>query len=114
MAVAYYNCDKFYVGEILKEDKNICEIGFLTDLDGDNNKFTKALNLPKKTAHRDQVFKENLELQMNGDIHVLSCPRPEEVNKMFVRCKAKLVQKEKIVKVMHIYVAVNFCSQLIL
>ena len=89
MAVAYSNCDKFYVSEILKEDKNICEIHFLTDLDGDNNKFTKALNPKIETAHRDQVFKENLELQMNGD--VLSCAQPEDVNKMFFTCKAKLV-----------------------
>ena len=99
--VAYSSCDKFYIGENLKEDKNIRTICFLTDLDGDN-KFTKALNPRIQTAHWDQVFQEDLELQMNGD--VLSCAQPEEVNKMFVRCKAKLVQKEKIEKVMHTYI----------
>ena len=102
MTVAYSNCDKFYVGEILKEDKNICEIRFLIDLDGDNNKFIKTLNPQIETAHRDQVFKENLKLQMNGDVR--SCARPEEVKKMFVTFKAKLVQKDKIEKVMHTYI----------
>ena len=93
MAVAYSNCDKFYVGEVLKEDKNICEIYFLTDLDGDNNKFTKALNPKIETVHRDQVFKENLELQMNGD--ELSCAQPEEVHKMFFYLQGKVGTKRK-------------------
>ena len=101
MAVAFSNCHKFFIGEIIKEDNNICEIAFLKDLDGEN-KFTKALNPKIESVHRDQVFKENLVMQLNGDI--LSCTGPHEVNKMFFTCRGKLVQKEKIEKVMHTYI----------
>ena len=105
VGVAISNCNKFYIGEIVRED-NILEISFPTDLNGDNRKFIKASNPKVETAHQDQLFQENLELQINGE--VLTCTQPEKTNKMFIRCKAKLLQEEKIEKEIHTYITYQF------
>ena len=99
MAVAYSNCNKFYIGEILKEENNIFEISFLTDINGDNRNFTRASNPRVETAHCDQVFQKKVGVKINGE--VLTLVQTEKINGMFVTCKAKLLQKEKIEKVMH-------------
>ena len=98
MAVAYSNCNKFYVGKILKQE-NIFHLSFLTDLNGDNRKFTRVSNPKVETAHSDQVFQQNFAVQINGE--ELTLVHSEKINKIFVSCKAKLLQKEKIEKVMH-------------
>lgn len=100
-AVAYSNCDCFFLGRVLKAEDGIFSITFLEQIDGKNGVFDRPAQATVQTVDTEQVFITDLEAEEAGT-NRLTFPRIREVQEAFPQCKEALVKRLKISQVITI------------
>ena len=101
VAVAYSNCDCFFMGRVLNAEDGILSITFLQKFDEKNSVFGWPAQSTVETVDAEQVFMSDLEAK-EAHTNRLTFPRIKEVEKAYPQCKEALVKRCKISQVIGI------------
>ena len=98
VAVAYSNCESFYLGQVLNKENGTFSISFLEGGDGEDSIYSWPSQIVVEEVAADQVFFVGLK-SMEIDSNKLVFPQLKEITARFVPFKESLVEREKISQV---------------
>ena len=101
VAVAYSNCDCFFLGRVQNTEGGTLTVKFLERIVGQNDVFGWPAQATVETVDDEQVFITDLEAEDNSN-NRLTFPRMREVEQAFPQCKEALVKRLKISQVITI------------
>ena len=101
VAVAYSNCECFFLGRVLNAEDSVLSITFLEQIDGKNGVFRWPAQAIVESVEAEQVFITDLEAK-DADTNRLTFPRIQDVQEAFPQCQEAIVKRHKISQVITI------------